>query len=107
MPDANSGPFPTAPLGDAPDGGRGSPAALGARELGPPPNNLPLELSSFVGREKELAEVGRLLKNSRLLTLTGPGGCGKTRLALVAAGDLVEGFEDGAWLVELAPLADP
>src|SRR3712207_3677615 len=72
-----------------------------------PPNNLPLELSSFVGREKELAEVGRLLEDGRLLTLTGPGGSGKTRLALAAAGDLVGGFEDGAWLVDLASLADP
>ena len=71
-----------------------------------PPNNLPLELSSFVGREKELAEVRRLLESSRLLTLTGSGGCGKTRLAL-AAGELVEGFEDGVWVVDLAPLADP
>lgn len=69
-------------------------------------HNLPLELSSFVGREKELAEVKRLLKNNRLLTLTGSGGCGKTRLALVAAGELLEGFGDGAWLVELASLAD-
>ncbi len=71
------------------------------------PNNLPLQLSSFVGREKELAEVKRLLKDARLLTLTGPGGCGKTRLALAAADELVEGFEDGAWLVELTPLSDP
>jgi non-specific serine/threonine protein kinase len=66
-----------------------------------------LELSSFVGREKELAEVERLLEDSRLLTLTGSGGCGKTRLALAAAGELSEGFEEGVWLVELAPLADP
>jgi len=72
-----------------------------------PPNNLPSELSSFVGREKELAEVERLLENTRLLTLTGPGGCGKTRLALAAAGELLEGFGDGVWLVELASLADP
>src|ERR671917_800467 len=72
-----------------------------------PPHNLPLELSSFVGREKELAEVKRLLENNRLLSLTGSGGCGKTRLALAAASELVEGFEDGVWLVELAPLADP
>jgi non-specific serine/threonine protein kinase len=71
------------------------------------PNNLPLELSSFVGREKELAEVGRQLEGNRLLTLTGPGGCGKTRLALAAAIDLVEGYENGVWLVELAPLVDP
>ena len=72
-----------------------------------PSHNLPLELSSFVGREKELAEVQRLLENTRLLTLTGSGGCGKTRLALAAAGELVEGFEDGVWMVELASLADP
>ena len=69
--------------------------------------NLPLALSSFVGREKELAEVERLLENNRLLTLTGSGGCGKTRLALAAASEQVEGFEDGVWFVELAPLADP
>src|ERR671916_121532 len=72
-----------------------------------PPNNLPSELSSFVGREEELAEVKRLLENGRLLTLTGSGGCGKTRLALAVARELVEGFEDGVWLVELASLADP
>jgi non-specific serine/threonine protein kinase len=66
-----------------------------------------LELSSFVGREKELAEVKRLLEDNRLLTLTGSGGCGKTRLALAAASELVEGFEDGVWFVELASLADP
>jgi non-specific serine/threonine protein kinase len=72
-----------------------------------PPHNLPLQLSSFVGRETELAEVKRLLENSRLLTLTGSGGCGKTRLALAAAGELAEGFEDGVWMVELASLADP
>jgi predicted ATPase/DNA-binding CsgD family transcriptional regulator len=72
-----------------------------------PPHNLPLELSSFVGREKELAEVKRLLEDNRLLTLTGSGGCGKTRLALAVASELVEGFEDGVWLVELASLADP
>src|SRR5215212_4468359 len=73
----------------------------------PPPHNLPSELSSFVGREKELAEVKLLLEDNRLLTLTGSGGCGKTRLALVAAGELVGAFEDGVWLVELASLADP
>jgi predicted ATPase/DNA-binding CsgD family transcriptional regulator len=71
------------------------------------PHNLPSELSSFVGREKELTEVKRLLENNRLLTLTGPGGCGKTRLALAAASELVERFEDGVWMVELASLAEP
>jgi predicted ATPase len=71
------------------------------------PHNLPSELSSFVGREKELSEVKRLLADTRLLTLTGSGGCGKTRLALAAATDLLEEFEEGVWMVELAPLADP
>src|ERR687885_211023 len=65
-----------------------------------PPNNLPSELSSFVGREKELAEVRRLLQDTRLLTLTGSGGCSKTRLALAVAGEMVERFEDGAWMVD-------
>ncbi len=72
-----------------------------------PPHNLPLELTSFVGREKEMAEVNELLTSNRLLTLTGPGGCGKTRLALRVADDLVEEFENGVWLVELASLSDP
>src|ERR671932_440433 len=72
-----------------------------------PPNNLPLELSSFVGREKERAGVKRLLEDARLLTLTGSGGCGKTRLALAVAGAGGEDFKDGAWVVDLAPLADP
>jgi len=61
-----------------------------------PPNNLLLQLSSFVGRKKELAEVKRLLQGSRLLTLTGSGGSGKSRLAVVGAAELVQGFEDGA-----------
>ncbi|WP_207955939.1 ATP-binding protein [Rubrobacter marinus] len=96
------------PTRKARGGDRGRPVAVprgfrGAGSL----HNLPLELSGFVGREKELAEVGRLLEEARLLTLTGPGGCGKTRLALEAARGLVEGFEDGVWLVELAPLSDP
>lgn len=78
----------------------------GRHETGAP-HNLPLQLSSFVGREKELAEVERLLEDARLLTLTGTGGCGKTRLALAAAGELAGGFEDGTWLVELASLSDP
>jgi predicted ATPase/DNA-binding CsgD family transcriptional regulator len=72
-----------------------------------PAHNLPLELSSFVGRKTELAEVMRLLENNRLPTLTGSGGYGKTRLALAVASEMVERFEDGVWLVDLAPLADP
>ncbi|MGH2992140.1 MAG: LuxR C-terminal-related transcriptional regulator, partial [Solirubrobacterales bacterium] len=76
------------------------------RSLDALPNNLPLALSSFIGRERELDEVGRLLSDHRLITLTGAGGCGKTRLALQAASETLERFPDGAWWVELAPLAD-
>ena len=73
----------------------------------PPRHNLPIHLTSFIGREKEMAEVKRLLAATRLLTLTGPGGTGKTRLSLHVAADLLETFPDGVWLVELAPLSDP
>jgi predicted ATPase/DNA-binding CsgD family transcriptional regulator len=71
------------------------------------PNNLPAELTSFVGRRKELSEVKRLLSATRLLTLTGSGGAGKTRLALRAAAELARGFPDGVWLVSLGSLDDP
>jgi predicted ATPase/class 3 adenylate cyclase len=71
------------------------------------PNNLPRQLTGFVGRERELAEVKRLLASSPLVTLTGTGGCGKTRLALQVGADLLDGYPDGVWLVELAPLTDP
>jgi predicted ATPase len=70
-------------------------------------NNLPQQLTSFIGREREMTEVKRLLSSTRLLTLTGAGGCGKTRLALQVAADLVEEYPDGVWQVELAPLTDP
>jgi predicted ATPase/DNA-binding SARP family transcriptional activator len=70
-------------------------------------HNLPLERTSFVGREHETLEVKRLLAMTRLLTLTGAGGCGKTRLALKVARDLVGAYSDGVWLVELAALSDP
>ena len=69
--------------------------------------NLPSQLTSFVGRERELAEVKQHLEESRLLSLIGTGGAGKTRLALQAASDLLETFPDGVWLVELAALSDP
>ncbi|WP_077043755.1 ATP-binding protein [Rhodococcus sp. MTM3W5.2] len=69
--------------------------------------NLPLELNSFVGRRNETAESRRLLSSSRLLTLTGIGGVGKTRLALRVAADSRRDFEDGVWLVELGDLHDP
>jgi predicted ATPase/class 3 adenylate cyclase len=77
------------------------------RSLSALPNNLPVQLTSFIGREKEMAEVRRLLDATRLLTVTGPGGTGKTRLALQTAADVLDSFADGVWLVELAPLADP
>ena len=69
-------------------------------------HNLPLQLTSFVGREKEIVEVKRLLLGDRFVTLTGPGGTGKTRLALQVAAELLELFPDGVWLVELASLSD-
>jgi predicted ATPase len=76
-------------------------------------SNLPRPLTSFVGRQRILAEVTRRLRvdagasPARLLTLTGPGGCGKTRLALEAAGQLTEHFRDGVWFISLAPVNDP
>jgi predicted ATPase/class 3 adenylate cyclase len=69
-------------------------------------HNLPNQLTSFVGRDRELAEVKALLNDHHLVTLTAAGGAGKTRLALQVAADLVEGFPDGVWLVDLAPLAE-
>src|ERR687888_576548 len=72
-----------------------------------PRTNLPVQLTSFIGREREIAEVRRLLSTTRLLTLTGAGGCGKTRLAIEVAGAVVGDYPDGVWLMELAPLADP
>jgi predicted ATPase/DNA-binding CsgD family transcriptional regulator len=69
--------------------------------------NLPVELSSFVGRGRELTEVKRLLSSARVITLTGPGGIGKSRLALRAARRLGRHFPDGVWLVELAGLDSP
>ncbi|HEX7588661.1 MAG TPA: AAA family ATPase, partial [Anaerolineae bacterium] len=69
--------------------------------------NLPLQLTSFIGRAREIADVKRLLGTTRLLTLTGAGGCGKTRLALHVAENLLDAFPDGVWFVDLAPLSDP
>jgi predicted ATPase len=99
-----------APRRDPSEGKTGSLVAFPRTRLPKerPPDNLPLELSSFVGREREVARVERLLGgDARLVTLSGPGGCGKTRLALAVAQDLIESFEDGVWWVELASLSDP
>jgi len=86
----------------------------GLREEFPPlktldarPNNLPVQLTSFIGREKEILDIKKLLSGTRLLTLTGPGGTGKTRLSLQAAAELIDDFNNGVWIVELAPLTDP
>jgi len=70
-------------------------------------NNLPAQLTSFVGRRKEIDEIRRLFAKTRLLTLTGAGGCGKTRLALQVASELLDEFRDGVWLVDLSPLSEP
>lgn len=71
------------------------------------PNNLPSQLTSFIGRENEIAEVKQELETHRLVTLTGSGGTGKTRLSLQVAAELLDHFGHGVWSVELAPLTDP
>ncbi len=71
------------------------------------PGNLPMQVSSFVGRERDLARVVKALNDARVVTLTGVGGVGKTRLALQAAAHVLPEFREGAWLVELAPVRDP
>ncbi len=76
------------------------------RSLEATPNNLPQQVTSFIGRERELAEVATLLAKHRLLTLQGSGGIGKTRLSLQVAADHLDEFPDGVWLVELAALND-
>ena len=71
-----------------------------------PPNNLPAQLSTFVGRDRELREIRKLLEGDRLVTLTGPAGSGKTRLAIEVAGRSLASHADGSWFVDLAPLVD-
>ena len=77
------------------------------RTLDAYPGNLPLQLTSFVGRDEELGLLGKALDESRLLTLTGVGGVGKTRLAIQVAAEVLPRFPDGAWLCELAAATDP
>ena len=76
------------------------------RSLDSLPNNLPLQVTSFIGRDEDVAEVKKLLEKTRLLTLTGSGGVGKTRLALQVSAELLERHPDGVWLVDLAGLQD-
>ena len=71
------------------------------------PNNLPVPVTSFIGREGKLARVLEILESKRLLTLTGPGGSGKTRLAVQAASAMMNHYPDGVWFVDLAALAQP
>ncbi len=88
--------------------------ADGLREDFPPlktldarPNNLPMQLTSFIGREEEIKQIKNKLKQTRLLTLIGSGGTGKTRLSLQIAADIIDEFENGIWFVELASLMEP
>ena len=77
------------------------------RSLDARPNNLPTQLTTFVGRERELAEALELLGRTRLLTMTGPGGTGKTRLSLQVAAAAADSYPDGIWFVALEPVRDP
>ncbi len=85
------------------------PSRPGAEPQPAPPNRLPVQLTSFIGRAEELAELRELLADdqTRLLTLTGAGGCGKTRLALRVGEEMAQAYRHGVWLVELAALTDP
>jgi predicted ATPase/Flp pilus assembly protein TadD len=77
------------------------------RTLASPPANLPAQQTSFIGRQTDLPRLVGLLSKARLVTLTGFGGTGKTRLAVRVAADLVDNFADGVWFVDLAPIVDP
>jgi len=77
------------------------------RSLESVPNNLPEQLTSFVGRERELAEVKELLARTRLLVLRGAGGIGKTRLALQSAAESIDDYPDGVWFINLGPITEP
>jgi predicted ATPase/class 3 adenylate cyclase len=77
------------------------------RTLEATPNNLPTQITSFIGREKDVEEVKQLLRRTRVLTLTGPGGIGKTRLSLQVAADLITDFPGGVYFVPLSALRDP
>lgn len=94
--------------GKNPEGFRfcGSCGASLLRSLDAVPNNLPVQLTSFIGREQEAEDVKRSLSSARLVTLTGSGGCGKTRLSLAVGAELAERFRDGVWYIDLAPVVD-
>src|SRR5262252_678697 len=101
---------PVEQAGGAPPEGptAAAPSAAAAGATGPAAtNNLPQQPTSLIGREAEVAEIAARLKSHRLVTLTGSGGVGKTRLAIEAGGGLLGDYPDGVWLAELAPLNDP
>jgi predicted ATPase/DNA-binding SARP family transcriptional activator len=77
------------------------------KETGAPQHNLPFQISTFIGREKELDDIANLIANNRLVSLTGTGGIGKTRLSLKVGEQLMKNYADGVWFVELASLNDP
>jgi predicted ATPase/class 3 adenylate cyclase len=77
------------------------------QSLNETPNNLPIQLTSFIGREKEVEQIKQRLEKNRLVTLTGSGGIGKTRLSIQVASELLTEYPNGVWLVELAPITDP
>jgi predicted ATPase/Flp pilus assembly protein TadD len=87
----------------APDLRKAFPALRSLEQM---PNNLPLQLTSFVGRDDDLAAIETLLKQHRLVTLVGTGGAGKTRCAIQAGAEMLDRFIDGVWLVELAPISN-
>src|SRR5215831_10404228 len=87
-------------------GAVGSPSRRAVRP-GVGPISLPKPLTSFIGRERELAQAKRLLQGSYLVTLTGPGGSGKTRLCIAVAADVAGDYPDGVYFVPLAPVRDP
>ena len=91
------------------DSSLGPPTISSERYLPPTQKktNLPAQLTNFIGRKLEMEEIGGLMATTRLLTLTGSGGCGKTRLAQQVAADSIDDYPDGVWLVELADISDP
>ena len=94
-------------LSGSPDEGAGATIAAAQPAAALPPTNLPAPVSELIGRDDELREIAGLAAADRLVTLTGPGGIGKTRLALAVARRLLPQFADGVWLVEFSSLADP
>jgi predicted ATPase/DNA-binding SARP family transcriptional activator len=108
-PEAGAGPEAGAvpPYSPAPQYSPAPPGSTAPPGTTVPPGNFPAPVTSFVGRQAELAEAGKMVRRSRLVTLTGPGGSGKTRLAVELARAALESFPDGAWLVELEAVSDP